>query len=118
MPLLQSNLVAETDEFGNRTQNTYDGFGRKILTKQPKVITEDGSQKHPTVQVEYDLLDNPLKTTDAEGRITQASYTVKNNPYHIIYQDRTDERYEYNLNGTLCKKSHETVLSLFLSMTH
>ncbi|CDR34447.1 RHS repeat-associated core domain-containing protein [Criblamydia sequanensis] len=98
-----SQKIGETDHFGNRTDFTYDEFGRLIKTELPEIPDIHGNLSRPTTRVEYDVLDAVNRTVDAIGGEKKTESNVRGKPYHQINPDGTEERNEYALDGTLIK---------------
>ena len=101
---LMGNKIATTDHFGNETTYEYDALNRPICITYPKVMTADGTARHPKEEIEYDRFDNPIKKTDKNGNVTKFKYNGRKQPVQVTYPDGSSERFEYNLNGTAAQK--------------
>lgn len=93
------NKTSSTDRYGNTTRYEYDACNRLKKITFPKV--DDGTY---TIKKEYDLLDNVTKETNQNGKTTTYLYNSRKQPCLITYPDGSQERFEYNLNGTLAHK--------------
>src|SRR5208337_5284928 len=98
---LMGNKTASTDSYGNRTQYDYDDCNRVTRITFPKVETISGSTEKYTIEREYDIFDNVISETNQNGRTTTFQYTARNKPCLVTYADGSQERFEYNLDGTL-----------------
>lgn len=96
--------VALIDKFGNETQYVYDDFGRVIKTIFPAILDANDSQINPTTTNEYDIRNNCIKMTDANGRTTTMTYNIRNKPVKIVYPDGTSESFLYFTDGELKQK--------------
>ncbi len=67
-------------------------------------MSKEGVLSCPQTTKEYNILDQLVAETDRNGFTTRTQYTVRGQPCLISYPDGSQERFEYNLNGTLAKK--------------
>ena len=89
-----SRKISETDAYGNETRFVYDDFGRVIETTTPQVLDENGLPYNPCERYAYDAFGNVTAKTDPQGHTTQTFYTVRGQPYLIVYPDSSQERFE------------------------
>ena len=54
-------------------------------------------------KIEYDLAGNKTAVHDVLGGVTRTTYTARNQPIQISYPDGSQERYQYNGNGSVAK---------------
>jgi RHS repeat-associated protein len=93
-------IISETNPKGGVTEYTYDHLGREIKT----VFPEDSTGQRASVSKGYDWADNVVWTEDANGFTTRYEYNCRGEKTHILYPDGTEERFLYNLNGSLAEK--------------
>lgn len=98
------NRVSQTDPRGHETRYTFDEFGREIGITYPACVNKDGVLVCSQVSKGYNILDQLVAETDGMGSATRKEYTIRGQPTLITYPDGTQERFEYNLNGTVAKK--------------
>ncbi|HXF28739.1 MAG TPA: hypothetical protein VN457_02730, partial [Chlamydiales bacterium] len=96
-----SNKIASTDHFGNTTNYEYDDLNRLVKITLPEVVDENKKRYLSTITKKYDLFDNVIEETNANGHSTKYSYNSRKQVTEIFYPDGSTERFEYNLNGTL-----------------
>ncbi len=94
----------ETDGFSNQTNFVYDEFGREIEVHYPACATLRHGYQPSHIKKEYNILDQVTAVIDQNGHRTTTTYNLRGQPVCITYSDETQERYEYNLNGTVAKK--------------
>lgn len=99
------NKIAIIDRFGNRTDHTYDLFGRSIQTLYPAVLDERGNTLRPTFNYKYNLLGHCIEVKDPKGYITKTIYNVRGQPTRIDYPDGSYELYKYDNEGSLHRQS-------------
>ncbi len=99
----KGRLITQTDFKGGITTNTYDCFGHCIKTTFPLVEDENGNPYSPTIELEYDIQGNLIKTISPRGEITKTFYNTLRKPIRIIHADGTEIHHRYNKNGTLAK---------------
>lgn len=104
---LCSNKVAVEDFYGNRTQYSYDEFGRVTKTTYPLVPDEEGVGINPETNVVYNELGFPHITTDARGVSISRRFTIKGAPYAVAYPDGSMESFVYNVDGTVQRQIHK-----------
>lgn len=90
------NTIASTDRYGQTTRYEYDDLNRctKVILPKTRYITKK----------RYDIFDNVLVDANAKGAATKYGYTIRKQPCSITYADSSQERFQYNKNGTLHKK--------------
>lgn len=96
-----SRQSAAIDKYGNETQYFYDDFGRLVKTIYPAVLDVNDREIHFTELREYDVRNNVIKSIDANGRVTETTYNIKNQPTRIIHPEGVSESFVYFLDGTL-----------------
>ncbi len=110
----QGNCLSQTSYVNSRqTGHTiwkYDHKNRIILQGASGLIDHEGQDIWCYEHYEYDVLGNKTLTAapnnscperSIESPITQASYTIRNSPMHIIYPDKSEESFTYYLDGNL-----------------
>lgn len=95
---LASNIVAQTDYLNNITNFKYDSSNNLIETIKP--TTSSGIA---IVNTKFDDLSRPIETKDPKGNITKTFYNAFNLPILINHPDNTNEKFIYNLDGSLKK---------------
>lgn len=95
------NRTATIDHFGNATHFAYDNFGHLISSQLPPVSDAKGSGITPTLHFGYDGAGREVFRADAKGAATQTQYNARNQKTVIHHPDGTEERFIYNLDGTL-----------------
>lgn len=100
----KGNRIATVDPFGNETLYIYDAFGRLIETIKPEVIDGEGNLNQPTVKILYDVADNPISITNANGFITTTTFNARKHPIEVRHPDGTIEKFRYALDGSLVQK--------------
>ncbi|MDP1978675.1 RHS repeat domain-containing protein, partial [Undibacterium sp.] len=98
------NRTSTRDHFENVTLFEYDEFGRQTKVIHPKCLSCDGQAFSPTVQYQYDIVGNIVSEIDGLDNSTKTTYNIRGKPITISYSDGSQERFEYNLDGTLAKK--------------
>ena len=98
------NKTAVIDSFGNTTGYVYDAFGHVIQTNLPKILDEKGNVISPVIYSSYDSAGREVSRTDAKGYTTTTQYNARSQVTSIQHPDGTQERFIYNLDGTL--KTH------------
>ncbi|WP_301002435.1 fibronectin type III domain-containing protein [Capsulimonas corticalis] len=73
---LNGNVVAQTDENGNKTSYAYDTLGRKVAVM-------DG--KGYTATIQYDLNNNIISENDPAGNTTSMSYDAEDNLISTVH---------------------------------
>lgn len=100
----KGNRIATVDPFGNETQFVYDEFGRLIETIRPKVLDVEGLLNSSSVKVKYDIADNPIAITNANGFTTRTLFNARKAPIEVKHPDGTTEKFRYTLDGLLSEK--------------
>lgn len=110
---LLSQRIATVDIYGNETNYVYDDCGRLIKTIYPKVSKENGEFYNPTTTTDYNVLDQPISKTDANGNVTTQNFTIRGKMCQITYPDGSSESRQYTLDGllehTIAKNGLKTV---------
>lgn len=83
------------DQAGRCTAWKYDALGRKI--------SETNAQGF-TARWAYDAFDRVVESCDALGYRTSTVFNARSQPLQISYPDGTDERFEYAVDGSICKE--------------
>lgn len=86
---------------GTSTWYHHDPFGHPIKMQQSAVCNEGGEVKHPIVNRVYNSLGRIAQEKDAEGNLTQTTYTCRGKPKWIRHPDGTEEHFRYNIEGEL-----------------
>jgi RHS repeat-associated protein len=82
------------DPRGYRTEITYDSLYRPITTR---VEYDDGL--YATTHTEYDLVDNPIRSTDPLTKVTETDYDALNRPILVTFADATTVITAYTATG-------------------
>lgn len=82
-----NSLLKTTDQKGNTTTMTYDGFGRKIAMNDPDL----GRWKY-----KYDLNGNLIEQTDNKNQTMKFEYDALNRLTNKIYPNQTKDSYTYD----------------------
>ncbi len=101
---LLGNKIAMVDPYGHTTTYTYDEFGRQTSIKHPPCLNKEGNVFTAETKKEYNLLGQVVAETDPMNFTTRTTYTLRGQPTFVLYPDGSQERFEYNLNGTLATK--------------
>lgn len=99
----KGRLLAQIDTRGNATKQTYDAFGRCLLTEFPTTQDEKGEVYTPKAYFTYDIQGNLASTTTTHGEATQTIYNALRKPIEITHADGAKILHTYNRNGTLQK---------------
>ena len=97
----KGRLLSYTDTKNNKTEQTYDAFGRCLETKFPKEKDANGQIYHPIIQYDYDVLGNLTSHTTPQKEITKTKYNLYRKPIQIIYPDKTEIFLTYDKKGNL-----------------
>jgi RHS repeat-associated protein len=105
---LRGNKTSSKDAFGNTTSYSYDFLGREVKTVSPPIVSDNLGKfpqtSCPTVTKEYDIFGNVTLLRDPRGNAVKTSYTLRGKPCAVRYPDNSEEKFYYNLDGTLRKK--------------
>ncbi|MBI2743409.1 MAG: RHS repeat protein [Chlamydiales bacterium] len=101
---MKGNRVATTDPQGNETRSVYDSSGNELIQLSPLVQEDDNKASNPTLYKQYDALGNATHVTNSKRELTTTIYNSRSEPIHIIYTDKSEERFIYTLDGKL--KTH------------
>jgi RHS repeat-associated protein len=95
------NLIATVDPLGHETRYSYDEFNRLTATYYP-TTPDKNDQLIPSVTTkEYDVLGHVTAQKNQRGESTFFQNNVYGKPLLIIYPDNSQERFQYNGDGTL-----------------
>ena len=94
------HLIEEIDFRGNSKTYQRNLLGHPIKTTLPSLIRENKLQDN-IIESSFDAKGNEIFHKDAHGRITKKEYNFYGKPTRIIHPDQTEEKFIYNLNGTL-----------------
>ena len=97
----KNRKVAETNSLGNTTRYVYDALDHLIETHLPQVLDERGEPSSPVILSSYDGMGREVGRTDAKGNTIQTRYNARSQVTCIRYPDGSQERFFYNLDGTL-----------------
>ncbi len=100
------NLKSQIDSKGNRTEQSYDAFGRCVKTQFPATWDKEGNPYSPVVNFAYDIQGNLSSSSVSEAGTTQTLYNTLRKPVQIIHPDGTVLSHRYNKEGTLAKTIH------------
>jgi|GEM_PF-2536886 len=95
------DMSVSADSMGNETHYFYDPFGRLIETVYPSILDKHDRSYHPTLEQQFNILDQVILSQDQDGNITRYIYTIRNNLSRIDYPDGSFETYTYELDGKL-----------------
>lgn len=95
--------IAEADCYGNETNYGYDEFGRLVEVAKPVTKIDQNSTNSSVTRWNYDPMGNPNCRIDQEGNRTFAAYTIRGQPYKVVYSDGSVEESEYSPDGLLVK---------------
>lgn len=98
------NKIATVDHQGHETTYHYDELGRLIKTEYPLLLQEEGTLLRPVTSKQYDVAGFVCCEEDALGNKIQRKNNIRGQPVHISYPDGTEERFFYELNGSLAQK--------------
>jgi RHS repeat-associated protein len=101
----KGNLLEEIDSKANVKRQTYDAFGRCILTQFPIAVDEEANPYTPAVTFAYDMQGN-LTSTGVGGETTQTVYNTLRKPVQITQADGTTLCHTYFKNATLAQTIH------------
>ncbi len=104
-----SRKIATVDFFGNETRYGYNDLGQLISITHPSINGKQGVERFT-----YNEAGNKTVSIDVLGHVTRTSYTIRNQPICITYPDGSQERYQYNSNGSLAKHTTQTGLSTII----
>ena len=94
-------LLIEEDYRLNKTKYVYDDFGHVIAKQLPSCLNEEGEEKDIVWQSRFDVWDREIASIDPLGKETLRFYNARDMVTKIIYPDKSEERFLYNLDGTL-----------------
>ncbi|MBN2479046.1 MAG: RHS repeat protein [Parachlamydiales bacterium] len=92
------NNISYVDELGNTHHFFYGAFNKLIGKKLPKIVNDE--IKYLQINYESDSLGRKGSET-VNGNTTFTSFNIFNKPTNIKYPDGTEEKFTYNLDGTL-----------------
>jgi RHS repeat-associated protein len=98
---LLGNRIATTDFQGNETQFIYNEHSFLIETRYPQVLDEHGQLASPCVRHQYNILGQPIQTTDAKGLTSHYSFNLRGQPVSTVLPDGSTERHIYTGDGYL-----------------
>lgn len=92
------NRVSSIDNFGNEIKYEYDSFS----FPRKKIISKSSKEKKSTFQESYlnDAMGN-ISQISQNSNVKKITYNIFSKPTSIIYPDNSEERFRYNLDGTL-----------------
>lgn len=101
---LLNQLVAERDRYGHETTYVYDHLGRQIKCLKPFMHDVYGNLFQPSIEKEYNILNQVISKKDENGFITRWHYNIVGQPTSITYPDHSIEQFEYDVFGRLKHK--------------
>jgi RHS repeat-associated protein len=93
-----------TDGYGNETKCFYDAFGRLIEMQMPHVLDQYDQPYQPQIKQEYNICNQTSQVTDALGKLTSTTYTIRGKPAVISFPDGSTESFVYFLDGEIKEK--------------
>ncbi len=105
------NQISSTDYYGNETRYQYDPMGRLIKTERPPILSAQGDLVCPVFENTFDIFDRIVCSKDPKGYETKTEYNARGKPVKIVHPDNSEESFEYNLDGSLRKKTSQTGIS-------
>ncbi|MBS0653377.1 MAG: RHS repeat-associated core domain-containing protein, partial [Verrucomicrobia bacterium] len=97
----KNRKISETNSFDLTTRYVYDGLDQLVETHLPQVLNEDGQPATPVVTSQYDAAGREIVRTGPKGYTTQTDYNARSQAIRIRHPDGSQERFFYNLDGTL-----------------
>ncbi len=114
---VSGQLIAETDQRGNRRTMQYDSLGRLTAVNLPKVTTPDGRSLAPEFHYSFDAAGNQTAVEDSLGRTTRFTYDsaghmlTRTLPDGLVesfsYDDRGRETVHVSFEGTVTEKIYD-----------
>lgn len=98
------NRTCMTDRYGQETHYIYDALSRLIKTIYPLVVDAQNIPFHPYTTTKYDAAGRPIVISNACQEETETTYNARGAPLLIKHPDGRQEKFIYNLDGTLAKK--------------
>jgi len=92
---LKSNLIEKKDFLENITKYKYDEFGNLLEIIYPQ------TERTASTKYIYDDIGRVITEIDGKERKLKTYYNIHNNPIKKIFPDKTEEKFIYNLDGTL-----------------
>lgn len=100
---LEGRKISEIDVYGQETNYIYDAIGNLIQVIEPEVEIENGKTVRPITMYTYQQ-SLPQSKIDPKGNATQYVYAQKDQPLKVTYPDGSEESFEYDDKGEVCKK--------------
>lgn len=97
----KNRKTSETSYLGNTTRYVYNGLNQIIETHLPDVLNENAEPTTPVIFSSYDAAGREILHTDAKAHTTRTDYNARSQVTRICYPDGTQEKFDYNLDGTL-----------------
>lgn len=101
---LLGNRIFTEDPYGHKTTYSYDEFAQLNGSTFPPLPDPQGPLKSPSMVKLHNPLGHNIYSKNQLDGVTHTSYNAYGKPLHIIYPDGSQERFEYNLDGTLRKQ--------------
>ena len=98
---LKGHKIRATDIYGNETRFVYDAFGRVQTKILPAIPDLDGNLFYPEESFVYNVLNQPIQKTDANGFVTKKELNAYGKPSLVINPQGSAEKVIYNFNGTV-----------------
>ncbi len=95
---LNSNIISTTNYLKNTTYFKYDCFNNLVETIKPNGAI---------ISLGYDDISRQIEIKDESRNITKTRYNGYNLPIEISYSDNTQEKFIYNLDGSLKKHTDQ-----------
>ena len=107
------NVVEAIDALGNSTLYEYDLMGNLVKTSLHRVDTQDNVDEWEITTYEYDGNGNLTKQTDADGTVTEYTYSPLDLVTNINYNGGKSVSYQYNGTGELVQMTDWTGTTSF-----
>ena len=99
----KGRLLSQTDSRGNKTDQSYDAFGKCLTTCFPEIETEDGKHSSPLVNYTYDAFGNVASMTTPQGHVVKTTYNSLRKPVHVVEADGSETSHTYTKQGVLAQ---------------
>lgn len=97
------NRIKTIDSYGNATSYVYDALGHVVEEHLPETLNEKGEKIALVARYVYDSAGKKTETISPKGEVTKTEFTARGMLSRIVYADGHQERFVYNLDGTLAE---------------